>query len=173
MKRKIDLIGALKDALQEDDFWASYLRDNLTDDTPERNLHVAIFREPFLQWIFEGKKTVESRFSKNEVAPYNCVECGDILLLKEVGGPLVGICRANGTWSYRLEPKTWGLIKDKFSEVIGEIDESFWDDRAAARYATLVSIDNVRRISSIPYPKSDRRGWVIEKTRFVQGTLDL
>ena len=34
-------------------------------------LHLGIFTEPYLTYMLDGKKTIESRFSKNKIAPYN------------------------------------------------------------------------------------------------------
>ena len=48
------------------------------------SVHLAILLEPYLQYILDGTKTVESRFSKNRIAPYNMVEPGDVVLLKKV-----------------------------------------------------------------------------------------
>ena len=36
----------------------------------KNNVHVAIVNEPFLGYIKNGKKTIESRFTKNKIAPY-------------------------------------------------------------------------------------------------------
>jgi hypothetical protein len=173
MRSKLELIESLAKGLRDDPFWSDYFLENFQLDFPRKNLHVAIFREPFLQWVFDGTKTVESRFSKNEVVPYNTVEEGDAVLLKEVGGPLVGICRASAAWSYRLDPTTWKYIRSRFSDMIGLVDDEFWEIRQGARFATLISLDNVFRFPPTPYLKSDRRGWVIERTRFAQTSLDL
>jgi hypothetical protein len=38
--------------------------------------------EPYLGYILEGKKTIESRFSKPLIPPYRRVALGDVVLLK-------------------------------------------------------------------------------------------
>ncbi|MGY6256794.1 hypothetical protein [Paraburkholderia xenovorans] len=164
---------SLLDVCQTDPFWPEYLKRHVCTAHPKAAVHVAIFQEPFLQWVIDGKKTVESRFSRNEVAPYGAIEDGDIVLLKAVAGPVVAISRIASNWSYRLSPRTLHTIRSRFGALIGEVDESFWDARKGARFATLMSLDNVLPIQAIPYAKSDRRGWVVEKRRFAQFELDL
>jgi len=163
----------LAETLAGDEFWADYLAGHINHQRPNQNLHVGVFVQPFLQWIFDGTKTVESRFSKNEILPYGQVLEGDVLLLKEAGGPIRGIARANAAWFYRLDAKTWDLIKDRFSDPIGATGDEFWESRQEARYATLVSLDNVRKFAPIAYQKSDRRGWVMERAKYAQMSLDL
>jgi hypothetical protein len=167
------LLTAIERALADDPFWAAYFRDQLAAPCPEVALHVAIFHEPFLTWVLEGKKRVESRFSQKQIAPFGSVKPGDAVLLKRVSGPLVGICHVNAAWSYRLDPSTWSFIRERFSELLCAEDEEFWIQRKDARFATLISIDAVRRLPDISYPKNDRRGWVIELGRLPQHSLDL
>ena len=167
------LIEALLEVCKSDSFWPGYLGRHVRDGRSVVAMHVAVFREPFLQWVIDGKKTVESRFSRNEVAPYGAVEDGDIVLVKAVAGPIVAVARVASSWSYRLLPRTLQLIRSRFGSLIGDVDESFWDSRKGARFATLMALDHVLRIPALPYAKSDRRGWVIEQQRFSQFELDL
>jgi hypothetical protein len=134
---------------------------------------VAVFQEPFLSLIFEGRKRVESRFSQNQVVPFGEVGINDIIALKTVGGPIVGVCLVDQTWCYRLTPRIWTQIRDQFASLICAEAEGFWLSRREARFATLMSIDQVQSIAPIEYPKSDRRGWVVERARFSQQGLDL
>lgn len=167
------LLTAIDRALADDPFWAAYIRDQLAAPRSEFALHVAIFHEPFLTWVLEGKKRVESRFSQKQIVPFGSVEPGDAVLLKRVSGPLVGICHVNAAWSYRLDPNTWSFIRERFSELLCAEDDEFWIQRKDARFATLISIDAVRRLPEISYTKNDRRGWVVELGRLPQYPLDL
>src|SRR6478609_2984704 len=54
-------------------------------------VHLAIFVEPYLSFLLDGTKTIESRFSMRRTVPYERVETGDIMLLKAASGPVVGI----------------------------------------------------------------------------------
>lgn len=125
------------------------------------NIHLAIFREPFLEYILEGKKTIETRFSMNRCAPYKKVKAGDLIFLKKSGGPVVGICRVNTTWDYILTPESWKEIKVEYAKAICAENPEFWEKRKSANFATLIMIDSVKEIEPIDYKKRDRRGWVV------------
>jgi hypothetical protein len=162
----------LIESLRDDPFWSEFFQRDASSTGSQWALHVAIFQEPFLTWVFEGRKRVESRFSHHQVAPYGEVTPGDVIALKRVGGPIVGVCLATACWGYRLDPKTWGHIRDQFAAVLCADNEEFWSTRKDARFATLVSIDHVRSVVGIDYPKSDRRGWVVERSRVAQQVMD-
>lgn len=157
--------------MASDCYWSEKLRQ--PREQANWSLHVAIFQEPFLRWVLEKRKTVESRFSQKQVAPFGEVQEGDVIALKRVGGPIVGVCAVNATWSYRLDSQSWAFVREHFAPLICAYDDDFWEARKDARFATLVSMDKVRAIPDIPYPKTDRRGWVVEQNRRVQGALSL
>lgn len=167
------LISELTKSLSTDPFWSTFFLDRTLHERSDWALHVAVFQEPFLTYVFDGRKRVESRFSQNQVSPFGEVQAGDVIALKRVGGPIVGVCCVNAAWSYRLDPKTWMHIRERFAPLLGVDNEDFWTSRADARFATLISIDRVRAVSQIEYPKSDRRGWVVERSRMAQGIMDL
>lgn len=167
------LVSRLKEILGEDPFWAAYAAEHIRGHRIGQALHVAVFHEPFLSWVLEGRKRVESRFSQHQVAPFGNVEAGDAVLLKRVAGPLVGICHVNAAWSYHLDASSWASIRDRFAVLLCAEDDEFWSSRREARYATLISIEHVRALPDIEYPKSDRRGWVVELDRVVQHSLSL
>ena len=82
-------------------FWLTYLSD-AARPTSRIGIHLAIFAEPFLSMVLSGEKTIESRFSRNRCAPYGEIYDGDIILLKEVAGPICGLALARRIWSYDL-----------------------------------------------------------------------
>lgn len=167
------LVDDLQLALKGDSFWESYLeRLNLHSSQPLA-LHLAILVEPYLQFILEGQKTVESRFATRRFAPYNRVNKGDIVLLKRSSGPIVGICQVTYVWFYELEPESWQMIQEKFAAAICPKDDNFWQERQKASYATLMRIQNVRPITPIKFVKRDRRGWVVLRENSGQLQLDL
>jgi len=167
------LISELAETLRDDPFWSALFRERALHDRSDWALHVAVFQEPFLTYVFEGRKRVESRFSQNQVAPFGEVHTGDVIALKRAGGPIVGVCLVNATWSYRLDPKTWSHIRERFAPLLCANNEEFWTSRKEARFATLIAIDRVQAVSQIEYPKSDRRGWVVAHSRIRQQVLDL
>ncbi|MBK6510275.1 MAG: ASCH domain-containing protein [Haliea sp.] len=128
-------------------------------------IHLGIFTEPYLDYILEGKKTVEARFSAVKCAPYKRANTGDILLLKKTGGPIVGVCKIGRVWTYNLEPVSWNEIKSSFTDMLCAHDPEFWDSRNKAAYATLMKVAEPVEIPPIECKKRDRRGWVILSPR--------
>ncbi len=154
------LFPNLKRSLEGDPFWDKYLTNASLEELSLVNVHLAIFVEPYLRYILDGRKTIESRFSVKRSAPYQLVNDGDIILLKKAGGPIVGICKVAHRWFYKLDPISWVEIKN-YAEALCAQDPFFWEQREAASFATLMQIENVRAIPPIRIMKRDRRGWVV------------
>jgi adenylate kinase family enzyme len=74
---------------------------------------------------------------------------------------VVGLCEVGQTWFYRLDPRSWRTIRKEFTQSLCAQDPNFWESRERASFATLMQVDNVRRIDPIPWVKRDRRGWVV------------
>ena len=152
------LIGNLRQRLKRDPFWAEKLAANRTESF---SLHLAVLREPYLQFILEGKKTIETRFAKRQCPPFECVSKGDVIMLKRTPGDVVGVCIVEAAWFYRLDPKTLAFIKSKFGKAICSADPSFWEERKKASVATLMLIDQITPVEPFKVEKRDRRGWVV------------
>jgi hypothetical protein len=152
------LTDAVQSAVRDDPFWESYLCHLISQHGA---LHVAIFMEPYLQFILDGRKTIESRFSARRRAPYECIQRGDVVLLKRSGGPIVGISQIADVWFYGLDPLSWRAIREEFTEALCAQDPSFWEQRQHASFATLMRLQRVRALSPIACAKRDRRGWVV------------
>lgn len=105
------------------------------DLTRASNVHIAIMSEPFLSYVFEGRKTIESRFSLNKIAPYDKVKLGDIVSME--AGPIVGCFTISWAKSFDLQkyPIT-EIAKEYGTQICG--DEVFWSRRSNKRYATLM-----------------------------------
>lgn len=123
-------------------------------------LHLAVMREPYLQLLLDGQKTIESRFSINRVSPFEDVDAGDILALKQSSGPVVGLAVVEHAAFYELDPPTWQLLRAQFAGPLCAEDDDFWTVRVRARYATLITVEHVHRIDPIRVKKRDRRAWV-------------
>jgi hypothetical protein len=149
-------------SLEGDPYWAGRFGELArSSGVGAGRLHVAVFVEPFLRFVLEGRKTVESRFSVRRSAPFGRVRPGDVVLLKRSGGPVVGVCEISDVWFYRLDPGTWSEIRREFSEALCAQDPGFWRARERASFATLMAIGHARRLRPVAFPKRDRRGWVI------------
>jgi ASC-1-like (ASCH) protein len=155
------LILSLQHAAKSNRFWRGYLKSFSETDSDSFNVHLAVFVEPYLQFVLEGRKTIESRFSVNRCAPYQRVKSGDVILLKRSGGAIVGLCRVSQAWYYHLETGSLEIIKSKFGKAICAQGSDFWKSRERASFATLIRIQDVAPIESIHFVKRDRRGWVV------------
>jgi ASC-1-like (ASCH) protein len=161
--------GSLSALLSGDAAWEPYLE---SFSNRKSSLHLAVFRRPYLENILSGKKSIESRFSKNRCAPYGKVSQGDIVLLKRAGGPTQGVCIVSDVWNYRLNKKAWDEIRRDFLQEMFITDPGFLHERRKAVYATLMRLQHVRRIESLVYHKRDRRGWVVLRHRQEQTSLN-
>jgi len=156
------LRNGVRAIVKGDAFWEPYLTSVLTERS-SIGMHLAIFVEPYLQFILDGKKTVESRFSERRIAPYGHIKKNDVILLKRSGGPVVGLCLAASVWHYELDVHSWQEIRSEFSQALCAQDPEFWRRRKGAEYATLIRLTKVHSIHPLRISKTDRRGWVILK----------
>ena len=124
-------------------------------------LHLAIFEEPYLEWILNGRKTIESRFSVHRVAPYGIVDPGDWLVLKRTSGPVLGLCRVTEVEFFELDSQTRERLRNKYSGPLCANDPAFWDARERSCFATMMHVGEVYRLPPVSCAKRDRRGWVV------------
>jgi hypothetical protein len=137
-----------------------HLNGLLDPETQGIRLHLAIFVEPYLTFVLDGKKTVESRFSCVRCPPFNRVGANDLILLKKAGGPVSGICRVEAAWFYTINRQTLKDIRHNFAAQICPAESGFWSDRVGSSFATLISLADVVRLPEFRINKRDRRGWV-------------
>lgn len=122
-------------------------------------IHLAIVAEPFLTYILDGQKTIESRFSLNRIAPWRQVQAGDRILMKRPAGPVVGVFVVARAEYVELTAETWPQVRALAAAIC--VGEQFWAFKARARYATLLHVGEVRRFPEFWISKTDRRPWVV------------
>jgi hypothetical protein len=154
------LLRDLQAVAQRHRAWSDFIDAYLGRSGHEVGIHLAVVLEPYLQFILNGSKSIESRFSRNGCAPFRRVVAGDVVLLKRSSGPVVGLCTVSDVWDYRLTGRTLREIKDRFGPAICPQD-GFWEDRQDAAFATLMRLDSARLMPDLTVPKRDRRGWVV------------
>lgn len=155
-----DCAAHVKKTLHSNSSLQHYLNATGHSADKEPTLHLAVCIEPYLSYILDGIKTVESRFSSVKCSPFQKVREGDVILLKKAGGPVIGVCRVQSVSFYELDPATFDTIRRKFSEAICADGKDFWERRENASFATLISISDVQRLPPFSVRKRDRRGWV-------------
>lgn len=155
----VSLVDAIATRLDAHPYWGP--RFSVCSPTATRSCHLAVFVEPFLQFVLDGSKRVESRFSVNRCAPYQAVRAGDVLLLKRSAGPVVAVAEVSEVWYYELDSEAWNTIRNKFGSLLRIEDPAFWRSKASSCFATLMRLDRVEAIPPVPCAKRDRRGWVV------------
>ena len=151
------LIDGVVSQLCEDKYWQSRVGSR---EDQNRTYHLAVFTQPLFQFVLDGKKSVESRFSVTRCAPYSQITKGDVVFVKESGGPVKAVAEVGSVWFYQLNPKELELIKKRFGRSLC-VDDVFWQVKAGSLYATLMWFSKVREIEPICCEKKDRRGWVV------------
>lgn len=165
-----DLLGPVGHA----PFWHDYLHRLNTLKAGVAGLHIAVLVEPYLSLVLEGRKTVESRFGVHRRPPYDAVFAGDVILLKRVAGPIVGVACATRTWCFPVNAATLGEIRRAFEDRICAVSESFWEEKRSAHFATLIELGEVTGVAApVPCDKRDRRGWVTLRPRQLSLELGL
>ena len=57
------IIERVREAVAQNSFWKEYFDDQVIQSPPLVSVHLAVLFEPYLQYVLDGKKTIESRFS--------------------------------------------------------------------------------------------------------------
>ena len=123
--------------------------------------HLAVMTGQYLDRLLDGTKTIESRFTRHRVAPFQQVASGDVIFFKQAAGPITAAGLAGTVQHLDLGIVPLRQIADRYGAAIAPADASFWADRAAARYATLVTMLDVVKTEPVLVQKRDRRGWVV------------
>ena len=123
--------------------------------------HLAILSQPYLGKIITGEKTIESRFTKSRIAPYNKVESGDVLLLKEKSSSVKAVASVSKVCYFGpLKSGEAAKIMDEYQEQLA-LESLFKESKRDSAYGTLIYLERVLTVESIPIVKADRRPWVV------------
>ncbi len=138
----------------------------------QKSVHLAIFSEPFLSLMLSGQKTMESRFSINNVIPYRKVLEGDIVFIKKSPGSVIGLFVV-GRVEYvsNLTSEKVKLLEKKYGRLLcWNVDADFLENKSTAKFVTLIDIKKIFMIDPIEIAKVDRTAWSIVKLG-LQNTL--
>ena len=163
------IIDRLMSASESYPDWRQFATD-VTGHNSMCGIHIAVMLDPFLGYVLDGTKTIESRFSKHLIAPYQRVAVGDLVFLK--AGPIVAVFRASSVECFDLNDTERVRVRQCYSDQICA-DDAFWEARSDRNYATLIGISHVHRLTPIAIPKHDRRGWLVLREPSVMGQLSL
>lgn len=127
--------------------------------------HLAIFTQPWLDLILDGKKTIDSRFTKVRCAPYGKIDAGDLVYLKESSGPVKGQFIVAKVETYQdLTSETLHAINARYRHKIFVDSQfrGFWEKWLVSKYATLIHVENVIAYQKpFRYPRKGRTAWIL------------
>ncbi len=122
--------------------------------------YIAVMDYMTIDMILSGKKYIESRFSKNQIIPYNTVKDGDVVYLKEPGKDISACFTVKKVLFFdHLNPDRVKEIRDKYDNLIKGPDR-YWQIKQSSKYGTLMYIENPRVIGPIKISKKNRQGFV-------------
>lgn len=133
--------------------------ETISDQTRKYD-HIAYFTKKYLDLIIEGKKTIESRFSKTRRAPFHKVRKDHIIALKQVGGDIIGHFVTDGVL-YITGPNIEKIKRTMNSKILEEDD--YWNLKENSNYATLIEIGEIT-IYENPFPfksKKAQSAWIV------------
>lgn len=168
MKWKDKVFKEIINSIADDSEWGD-IAAKLSSNRNDFGVHVAIFSEPYLTLLLNGKKKIESRFSINKISPYGRIFKGDIVLVKKGGGPVVAVFLAGDIRFFSgLNINKLKIIEGDYSEAIcSEVDPLFWKNRENTKFATLIEVSRVKEISPFLINKSDRTAWSIVQNKLL------
>jgi len=127
----------------------------------DMNHHLVILKKPYLDAILDGRKQVESRFSRAKPVAFGRLLVGDRLFLKISSGPVCATARVAAIENFEdLTPSKIIGLKRRYNRYILGSDE-YWRSKSDSKFGFLVWLKDVRRIEPIQIPKKDWRAWVI------------
>ena len=144
-----EIIANLEKQLSKEDF------ENILSKT----IHLGIFREPYLTYMLDGRKTIESRFSKNKVAPYQQISKDDIVLVKKSSGNIIAYFTMKEVLFFDLTRIKINEIKEKYDAFLF-VDDDFWASKQNSRFATLIVFDKIYLLDPFPIKKRGMQTWI-------------
>ncbi|MFB0555882.1 MAG: ASCH domain-containing protein [Phycisphaerae bacterium] len=132
------------------------------------NYHLVILKKPYLDAILDGRKQIESRFTRTKRPAFGRVLAGDKLFLKLSSGPVCATATVAAVKNFEnLTPGQTIEIKQRYNNYIKGSDE-YWLSKMNCRFGFLVWLTDVKPIEPVRINKKDWRAWVVltEKENF-------
>ena len=125
------------------------------------NHHLAILKRPYLDAVLEGRKQIESRFSRTKHPAFGQVRPGDTLFLKLSAGPVCATAAVAAVEDFNdLTPQKMLQLKLLHNRHILGTDE-YWQSKLNSKFGLLVWLKDVRLIEPVRIQKKDWRAWVV------------
>lgn len=122
----------------------------------KRQHHVAILAKQWkiLEKILDGRKTIETRWYKHRVNPWNNISAGDIIYFKESGDLVCAKADVEKVLQFdNLNKQKIKEIFDKYNSkmCLSNPDKSYFDGR---NYCILIFLKNVEKIKPFDIDKT-------------------
>ncbi|MBN2137449.1 MAG: hypothetical protein JW720_06560 [Sedimentisphaerales bacterium] len=125
------------------------------------NCHLAILKKLYLDAILDGRKQVESRFSKVRGGGFGRVAAGDRVFFKVVSGPVCVVASVSAVEHFEgLTPRRMVSLRKRYDRYILGGDE-YWDSKSDSKFGFLAWLKDVRPIEPVRISKRDWRGGVV------------
>jgi len=112
--------------------------------------HVAIMSRQFgdlISKILNKEKVIESRWSKNKIAPYDKIKAGDTVYFKNSGGPIIARAKAFKILQFdNLNQKKFEYVVKNFGKQICLQNTKYDDWYKSKNYVTLIFLTNPEAI---------------------------
>lgn len=123
------------------------------------SLHLGVFSEPCLTYMLDGKKTIESRFSKKRILPFDRITKNDIVFVKKSGGKVSAYFKIKDVKFFDLNNYDIEKIKRDYNEFLC-VDDNFWREKRESKYATLIFISKLVKIKPFHVTKKGMNTWL-------------
>jgi hypothetical protein len=110
--------------------------------------------------MLEGRKTIESRFSKHKTAPYNQITKDDIIIVKETSGQVIAFMEIQDVIFIDLKDTNTNDIKEKYQDDLC-VDDDFWKAKKDSKYVTLIFIKKISLIEPFSITKKGMQSWIV------------
>ncbi|MFA6982240.1 MAG: ASCH domain-containing protein [Patescibacteria group bacterium] len=121
--------------------------------------------------ILDGTKTVESRWYKSKIIPWDKIKSGDTLYFKDSGGPVFVQANVTKVDQYEVEDniEAASIMQRYLWEDLGtlELPEAVENYIKNKRYAVFVHFNKIKRISPFEIDKSGfgmQCAWILVPT---------
>jgi ASC-1-like (ASCH) protein len=113
--------------------------------------HLMIVQKKYFNLIISGKKTIETRWSRNKITPYKKVKIGETILIKESGKPITykAIIKDAKFYDLKVTSDLGFLTKYNKEICLNEIKNiKEFEER---NYCTLIFLEKIESIKPTPY----------------------
>lgn len=137
----------------------SQLRPLEFNNIKNKVIHLGIFSEPYLTYMLNEKKTIESRFSKNKILPYNNITKDDIVIVKKSSGCVIAYFTIKKVLFFDLKETSIAEIKSLYNKELC-LEDTFWSHKKNSNYATLIFIDKIYKLNPFNITKKGMQTWI-------------